>query len=46
MDVEWESRTVRIRIVHADGSGTVSAVDRDSPVSLDFTIDFQMCMDG
>jgi hypothetical protein len=46
LDVEWESRTVRIRILHADGRGTVSVVDPDSPVSLDFTIDFQVCMDG
>lgn len=46
LDVDWEARLVRLRVMRADGTGTADVDDPLRPGTLDFTIDMQICMDG
>lgn len=46
LDVDWEARLVRLRLMRADGAGTANVDDPLQPGTLDFTIDMQVCMDG
>ena len=46
LDLDWNAREARIRIIRTDGQGTANVADWQHPASLDFTIDMQLCMDA